>query len=304
MTFAAGQLAALVSVCDTGTFEAAARALHVTPSAVSQRVRALESEVGQVLVRRATPCTPTEAGATLVRLGRAQALLAAEARAELGVDAQESGDVPLRDLGVAVNADSLATWFREVLAGVAAWPGVALTLHVEDQAWSHDLLRDGRVLGAVTSDPVAVQGCRAEPLGTLRYRPAAAARLVPPGAAARPDWSGLPMVVFNDKDALQDQWLRRRGAAAPRVVHRVPTSADFVAAIEAGLGWGMVPEPQLDPAVRSGALVVLGGDEHLDVALHWQRWRLESALLDRLSDVVRSAARRHLEPSGSPDVRR
>ncbi len=177
---------------------------------------------------------------------------------------------------MAVNADSLATWFREVLAVVAQWPGVALGLHVEDQAWSHDLLREGRVLGAVTSDPVAVQGCRVEPLGTLRYRPAAAPALVGPGEAARPDWSGLPMVVFNDKDALQDQWLARRGAAPPRVVHRVPTSADFVAAIEAGLGWGMVPEPQLVPALRAGALVALAGEEHLDVALHWQRWRLGS----------------------------
>ena len=296
MTYAAPQLAALVAVCDTGTFEAAARTLHVTPSAVSQRVRALESEVGQVLVRRATPCTPTDAGAVLVRLGRAQALLAAEARAELGLDPEDAGGAagPYLDLGVAVNADSLATWFREVLAIVAQWPGVALGLHVEDQAWSHDLLREGRVLGAVTSDPVAVQGCRAEPLGTLRYRPAAAPALVGQGEAARPDWSGLPMVVFNDKDALQDQWLARRGAVPPRVVHRVPTSADFVAAIEAGLGWGMVPEPQLVPALRAGALVALAGEEHLDVWLHWQRWRLGSEVLDRLSDAVRGAARRHL----------
>ena len=67
-----------------------------------------------------------------------------------------------------------------------------------------------------------------------------------------------------------------------------------MAAIEAGLGWGMVPEPQLVPALRAGALVALGGEEHLDVALHWQRWRLGSEVLDRLSEAVVGAARRQL----------
>ena len=158
------QLAALVAIIDHGTFEAAARHLHVTTSAVSQRIRALESSVGQVLVRRTTPCSATEAGVGLVRLARQTALL---------YDDLRSGAAARVDLRVAVNADSLATWFRPVLDDVAAWDGVTLRLQVEDQAHSTDLLRRGDVLGAVTSHPVAVQGCVSEPLGVLRYRPAA-----------------------------------------------------------------------------------------------------------------------------------
>ena len=186
---------------------------------------------------------------------------------------------------MAVNADSLATWFREVLGSVAQWPASPCGLHVEDQAWSHDLLRDGRVLGAVTSDPVAVQGCRAEPLGTLRYRPAAAPDLVAPRrSTARLVGAADGGLQRQGRPAGPVAGAARR--APPRVVHRVPTSADFVAAIEAGLGWGMVPEPQLARRSATG-LVVLAGEEHLDVALHWQRWRLDSAVLDRLSDAVR-----------------
>src|SRR3954470_12191090 len=130
MPYNAAAVAALVAIVDHGTFDAAARALHVTPSAVSQRVRALEREVGQVVVRRGSPCEPTEAGAALVRLGRQTKLLDEEAPGA----GEEHGDRV--DLTVAVNADSLATWFREVLAGLAGQDELAIRLLVEDQAYS------------------------------------------------------------------------------------------------------------------------------------------------------------------------
>jgi LysR family transcriptional regulator (chromosome initiation inhibitor) len=294
MDLAPAQLAALVAIADHGTFEAAARHLHVTPSAISQRIRALESEVGRVVVRRTAPCRPTADGEVLLRLARQLQLLQDEVR-----DALAHGHRGTVDLPVAVNADSLATWFRGVLGEVAGWSDVALRLHVEDQAFSAGLLRSGDVLGAVTSDPVAVQGCSVERIGTLRYVPAAA-----PGFAERwrrgrgPDWAAMPGVVFNEKDALQHDLLAQRGIEAPPVVHRVPTSADFLEAVRLGLGWGMIPEPQLRPDVRAGLLVPLAARTHLDVALHWQRWRLDSPVLDRLGDAVRRAARAALQRSG------
>ena len=273
MELPAPQLAALVAVVDHGTFEAAARALHVTPSAVSQRIRALESAVGGVLVRRGAPCAPTAAGATLVRLGRAQALLAAEARASLAPGSARA------DLSVAVNADSLATWFRPVLSVVAGWDDVVLRLAVEDQGHSHELLRTGDALAAVTSDPTAVQGCSVRPLGRMTYVAAAA-----PALLERHPWPGTPVVVFNDKDRLQHELLDSAGLPMPSAVHRVPTSADFLAAVESGLGWGMLPRAQLGPA-----LVTLPGLDPVEVPLFWQRWRLDSPVLDRLTDAVVAA---------------
>ena len=285
MDLAPAQLAALVAIADHGTFEAAARHLHVTASAVSQRIRALESEVGQVVVQRTTPCRPTPAGEALVRLARQTRLLHDEVR-----DALAYGHLGTVDLPVAVNADSLATWFREVLGELADWSDVRLRLHVEDQAFSADLLRSGGVLAAVTSEPVAVQGCSVERLGRLRYVPAAAPDFARRWRRGRgPDWAAMPMVVFNEKDALQHDVLSARGVAEPPVVHRVPTSADFREAVRLGLGWGMIPVPQLDDR-----LVPLGARLHVDVPLHWQRWRLDSPVLDRLTDVVRRAARASL----------
>lgn len=289
MPFNPAGVEALVAIADHGTFEAAARALHVTPSAVSQRIRALEREAGQVVVRRGSPCVPTEAGAALVRLGRQLRLLDAEARSTLS---DQRGRV---EVSVAVNADSLATWFRDVLAEVARREDLVVRLVVEDQAHSAELLRSGTALGAVTSDPHPVQGCRAEHLGFLRYRPAATPGLARRWRSGRSvDWQRMPVVVFNAKDTLQHDLLRARGVTDPDAVHLVPTSADFLEAVRLGLGWGMLPEPQLAPALDAGALVTLGGRSHHDVHLHWQRWRIDSAALATLTAVVRQAAAVHL----------
>lgn len=289
MDFNTGQLDALVSIADHGSFEAAARALNISPSAVSQRIRALEATVGQVLVTRSTPCRPTASGEWLVRLGRQTRLLYEEASQAL--TAATSVQLP-----VAVNADSLATWFRDVLAEVAAWRATTVILHVDDQAHSHELLRSGEVLAAVTSHPVAVQGCTAEPLGILRYVPAAAPAFADRWRCGQfLDWASMPALVFNEKDNILGDTLRRWGIEqSPAIVHQVPSSADYYESVCLGLGWGMLPEIQACADLTSGRLVRLSPDA-LDVPLHWQCWRLGSARVAELTAAVRNAAQRHLQ---------
>ena len=287
-----GQLDALVAIADHGSFDAAARQLHITPSAVSQRVRALEATAGQVLISRGTPCRPTPHGEWLVRLGRQTRFLYTEA-------AQALTTAAAVELPVAVNADSLASWFRDVLAVATTWAGTSIRLRVEDQGYSQELLRRGDVLAAVTSDPTAVQGCSVDSLGALRYLPAAA-----PAVAARwrrgaaPDWAAMPVVIFNDKDDLQHELLRRHGVEqGPPVVHQVPSTADFYAAIRMGLGWGMLPEAQARADLAAGELVRLSVDV-IDIPLHWQRWRLDSPKLAALTAAVRVAASHLLHGDG------
>lgn len=240
--------------------------------------------MGQVLVQRSSPCIPTPAGERLVGVARQTHLLLTELR-----DAAADG-LPT-DLPVAVNADSLATWFRPVLDEIGTWEGVALRLFVEDQAFSGDLLRRGDVLAAVTSDPRPVQGCRVERLGTMRYVPAASPAFAEHWRRGRSvDWAGMPVVVFNEKDDLQFAVLRRHGVQHSPVAHRVPTSADFLESVRRGLGWAAIPEPQLLPDLDAGRLVALSRRDHIDVELVWQRWRLDSPVLARLTDAVRVAA--------------
>lgn len=276
----------LVAIVDHGTFDAAARHLSISPSAVSQRIRALESHLGRVVVARSTPCRPTEAGQVLLRLARQRQVLEREALAELR--AEEHSAV---ELAVAVNADSLATWFPRVLDACASWPQAIVHLHVEDQDHSAALLRAGTVLAAVTSDPVAVQGCAVEHLGTMRYLPVAAPALADRwSAGGGVDWAAMPMVRFNAKDDLQHRLLAAQGITTDPPTHLVPSSQGFVAAVRAGLGWGMVPREQLDDDLETGRLVRLAGAEPIDVPLYWQHWRLRSAHLDRLGAAVHAAA--------------
>ena len=286
-----GQLDALVAIADCGSFDGAARQLHITPSAVSQRIRSLETAAGQVLVSRGAPCRPTAHGETLVRLGRQARFLYDEA-------AQALTEATAVELAVAVNADSLGSWFRDVLAEVATWTGTSIRLRVEDEGYSQDLLRRGDVLAAVTSDPAPVQGSTADLLGALRYFPVASPALAAHfrrGGAV--DWAALPVVNFNDKDDLQRRLLRRHGVAdLPPVAHQVPSNADYNEAVRLGLGWGMLPEPQARTGLETGDLVRLS-DEELDVPLHWQRWRLDSPRLAQLTDAVRAAAARYLSRS-------
>lgn len=257
---------------------------------MSQRVRALEGAAGQVLVRRTLPAEVTRAASPLLRLAQQLRLLAAETDAELGDD----GYI---DLPVAVNADSLATWFRAVLATIARRPGTAMRLAVEDEAHSHQLLRSGEALAAVTAEPKPVQGCVVEPLGAMRYRAAVAPWLLAQyQRGTRADWAKMPMVVFNEKDQLQDAVLNVRGASRPPIVHHVPSTADFLQAVRAGLGWGLLPVQQLTPELGRGDLVRMPGAAPIDVDLFWQRWRLPSSALDALTSDVRVAARAGLRP--------
>jgi LysR family transcriptional regulator (chromosome initiation inhibitor) len=248
--------------------------------------------VGHVVVVRAAPCRATASGEVLVRFARQQRLLEAELVAELS--GAPDGAAPRRvELSVAVNADSVSTWFTDVLRACADWPDVTLRLHVEDQDHSARLLRSGQVLAAVTSDPAAVQGCSTEPLVTVRYHAAATPELVERHRRARGiDWGTMPLVRFNDKDDLQQRLLDRHGVTGAPPTHEVPDSRAFVEAVRAGLGWGVLMPQQLQPGLDAGELVRLGARDHVDVPLYWQRWRLASETLDRLSGAVARAASR------------
>jgi LysR family transcriptional regulator (chromosome initiation inhibitor) len=281
------QLAAFAAVIEHGSFDAAAARLHVTPSAVSQRIKALEQRVGQVLVRREKPTTATPAGLPLLRLAAQTALLESEALAEMG-----GGSAERTRIAVAVNADSMATWFTAVFGEL---PGVLFDLRIEDQDHSARLLREGEVMGAVTTEHTPVPGCRVQTLGVMRYVAVAAPdyidRYLRDGFTADAV-AAAPSLAWNRDDALQDLLLRRvfrRNIVRP--VHYVPTAEGFGSAVRAGLGWGMFPDSLAAPHEADGSFVRIT-DVHLDVPLYWQCWKLDSPMVQTITDVVRSAASR------------
>lgn len=275
----------LAATVDHGSLEAAADALHLTPPAVSQRIRQLEHITGQVLLVRSRPVRPTEAGLSVIRYGRQVAHLEAATRQQLGLTGERVS------MSIAVNADSLATWLLPPLTALANEHAVTFDLHRDDQEHTVELLEQGVVLAAVTSREEPVPGCSVRPLGAIRYRAAASAsfarRWLPSGATAEA-LAVAPLVDFDRRDDLQTDWLRAVGAdpsAPPR--HRIPSTADMTEAIRMGLGWGLVIS--MPGHEHLEGLEHLGGPD-VTVPLFWQQWRASSPLLDAVADALSAAA--------------
>jgi LysR family transcriptional regulator (chromosome initiation inhibitor) len=284
------QLAALAAVHRRGSFELAATELHVTSSAISQRIKALEEATGSLLIRRGQPCHATETGLRLIRHHDEIALL--ERTLAQDLPSLSPGPTTLR---IAVNADSLATW---VIPALAETEGFLFDLVIDDQDVSQDWLRRGDVAAAITAHPGPLQGCDTVPLGALRYHatasPAFVRRWFPDGVTA-PALSRAPALTFSDKDRLQTQWSAARGlsrAALP--THRIASSQAFVDACLAGLAWGMNPAPLISDHLSAGRLVELVPTTPLDVALHWQFTRLAAPALAPVTQAIRRAAARAL----------
>ena len=291
-------LDALAAVVRHGSFDRAATALNVTPSAVSQRVKLLEERVGSVLVKRGQPCTATRSGALLCRHTERVLLLEAELNGRMP---ELPGALlePWPTLRVAVNDDSVGTWFIDAVADFCAERGMLLDLVIDDQDHTAQRIRDGSVQGAVTTQSEPVQGCRSTRLGRMRYRavctPAFYERYFSEGIG-RDALRGAPCVDFNPKDQLQKRFVQKitRGEVdAP--THWIPHVSGFLRACATGMGWGMCPERMIAAQLESGELIDMAPGKHLDVDLYWQSWRLSIGWLDDFGAALRKRSAEFLD---------
>lgn len=285
-------LAAVAAVVREGSFERAAAVLGITPSAVSQRVRGLEERLGAVLVVRGQPCEATDLGRTLcAHLDRVR-LLEHDIAPALGGGVHAAAErVTLR---IAVNADSLATWFPAAAARFGEAADVSLDITLDDEAHTAERLRAGDVLAAVTAEREPVQGCRTLALGALRYvacaSPAFARRHFASGITAQ-TLGAAPYLRFDRRDFLQARWAREaHGIELAGPVHWVPSTHGFLDMTLVGLGWGIHPRVMVEPHLAAGRLIELAPGHRVDVALYWTVTRLHAATLRRLTDAVRTAA--------------
>ncbi|WP_284619012.1 LysR family transcriptional regulator ArgP [Aquabacterium humicola] len=304
-------LECLAALADAGSFDRAAQQLSITQSAVSQRLRSLETALGRLLVVRSRPLRLTEPGKVLLRYARQMQAMRADLSRELGATLGQDERLP-----IAINADSLATWVLPALDAVAQAglrDGFGLELIVDDQDFTHDWLREGAVLGCVSTVAEALRGCSAVALGTMRYiavaSPSFCERLLPEGLN-RSNFARVPWLVFNRKDDMHALWVSKAfGVQGPRLVERfVPSTEAHVRAAEMGWGIGVMPEQMAAPALADGALVGLFPEVWIDVLLHWHQWKLrtddssaEPALragaLDRIGHALIDGARVALKPA-------
>ncbi|MEH3106372.1 MAG: LysR family transcriptional regulator ArgP [Sphingomonas fennica] len=297
-------LAAVAAVVREGSFDRAAAALGITPSAISQRVRGLEERMGTILIERGQPCRATATGHALCDHFDRVRLMEQDLAPGLRGIAQADGALPR--VAIAVNSDSLATWFHAAVADSGITADIVLELALDDEAHTADRLRRGEVLAAVSADPAPVPGCRTIALGMLGYAacasPAFIARHFPTGVDSVA-LAHAPYLRFDRHDMLQARWAQAaHGADLAAIAHRVPSTHAFLDLALAGLGWGLQPLPLAEACLRDGRLVELPPARRIDVTLYWKVARLQAGALDRLTRSVRAAAARSLRPTPADDA--
>ena len=296
----ARQLEAFAAVIEHGGFGPAAQSLSLTLAAVSLRIKALEEHLGQRLLVRGKTVRATAAGQALLAHVKQLRLMESDLLGGLQGGGVSKHAARWQSLSVAINADSVASWFLPGVAPLLQRHRLLLEIVIDDQDHTHDALKSGDVIGCVTTLAQPMRGCVAEPLGVMRYRCVAAPDVVqrcrtPRGAVSPHKLLAHPAIIFNRKDALQDAFLEQHfGLKQPNYPrHFAPAVDAFERAIELGLGWGMVPEQDL--ANRPGLQEVLPGAT-VDVTLYWQHWARESPSAQRLTAAVKAAAHASLPP--------
>lgn len=291
-------LAALAAVVEQAGFERAAQVLGLSQSAVSQRIKLLEARVGQPVLVRATPPAPTEIGRRLLNHVQQVRLLERDLQGQVpGLDEQA---LPER-LRIAINADSLATWWAAAVAEFCAEQRLLMDLVVEDQEVGLKRMRAGEVAGCICAAERPVAGARSLALGSMRYLAVASPDFIARHFGAMrqaSDLARLPAIVFGPDDQLQHRYLAGLGITGSFAYHLCPSSEGFVRLAESGLGWGLVPELQVRGELASGALVELLPGHAIDVPLYWHHWRNGGELLAGLTEHLRRAAAGALVQSG------
>ena len=275
---------ALAMVAREGGFDKAAKALHITQSAVSQRLKLLEELTGQVLIARTTPPQATSAGQKLLKHYLQVKRLEDDLIGEMG----KPGPRGFTSMAVGINADSLAFWFIEALHPFLLAEKMLLDIQVNDQEQTHRLLKDGEVLGCISTQEHPMQGCRIEYIGRMNYRmmatPDFAAQWFPNGLTIE-EVRLAPALIFDRQDELHHKLLLQTLEEVPTSfpTHYVPSVEKFADFIALGLAYGMLPDQQSKPLVHSGQMVDLAPHCHVPVELYWHCWNLKSDLLEKLT---------------------
>ncbi|MBC5763834.1 LysR family transcriptional regulator ArgP [Ramlibacter albus] len=299
-TFDPDALECLAAIVEEGGFERAAQRLSITQSAVSQRLRALEAQVGTVLIVRSRPLKPTSAGQLLLKHTKQLRLLRADLERDLKELAPSSagGNREEERVSIAINADSIATWALPALNGLAR-DGLPMEIITDDQDFTHEWLREGQVLGCVTTLKQALRGCKVVPLGAMNYiaiaQKALAHERFPKGLTPH-NFRDVPFIAFNRKDDMQAEFVGKAFGLKRVALNQlfVPSSEGQVRAVLSGWGVSVVPELLARPLLERGELVNLAPAHAVPVQLYWHCWNLESEVLDSLTAALTAAAEKSL----------
>lgn len=293
------QLQAFAYVVEEQSFDKAAALLHVSQSAISQRIKALESQIGQALLIRSNPLRPTDAGLKVLGYYQQMHLLQHELLADIDPESDRSRFTNQNKVRIAINADSLDTWFLKAIAPVIQAHHLLVDLKVDDQDATHELLKNGEVIGCISSVTSNLQGCHSVLLGYMAYYPVCTQAFKEQYFSTpmkADDFRYAPAVEFNHKDQLQTRYVGQFWGIEPGQypAHEIPSSKSFFEFLALGLGWGMVPDIQVKSLLDDATLIKLTPDKFLKIPLYWHVWNLKSNLIKHITTALQDYAQHAL----------
>tara|TARA_R110001583_G_scaffold67490_8_gene192958 strand:+ start:5654 stop:6544 length:891 start_codon:yes stop_codon:yes gene_type:complete len=278
-------LTALDAVLREQSFDKAAKRLHITQSAISQRIKLLEAQHGQPLLIRSQPIKPTPLGQKL--LGHYQRVLQLESELNNQLETENQ----LQPLPLAVNADSLATWFIDALTPLLQQQKIVLNLYVADESQTLERLASGEVLACVTSKPKTISGGESHFLGYMEYLCVATPSFIERYFAQGINKQSLqhaPAMIFDQHDDMHLRFLAenfslKRGQYP---CHTVRSSQAFVDITLADGGYSLNSRLHIEKEINSGQLIHILPEKIIYVPLYWHCWQLSGELMGQLTEDV------------------
>ncbi len=288
-------LAALSEVIELQSFELAAKKLFISQSAVSQRVKLLEEHVGQPVLIRNQPIIATLAGEQLLSHFKKVKQLEHELLPIL------SPDKPVKPMKIslAVNADSIATWFIEAITPVLRDHLLELDLIIEHEERTLDKLRRGQAIGAVTVEEKPLKGYRSFKLGEMEYCLVASKSFQEkyfPSGVNQSSLKMAPAISYDHKDDMHVRYIARHFnlSANQYYCHSVRSSEAFVELVKQGVAYCLLPKLQIEQELASGELISLCPDKDLVETLYWHSWVLVKGVNKKISEQIVTFGREKL----------
>jgi len=280
-------LAALAQVIELQSFDLAAKKLFISQSAISQRIKALEEHVGQPVLIRNQPIIATEAGEQLLSHYKKVMQLEHELVPIL------SPDKPIKPIKIslAVNADSIATWFIEAITPILKEHLIELDLITEHEERTIDQLRRGLAIGAVSVMEKPLKGYRSFKLGNMEYCLVASKNFQQkyfPDGVNQSSLKMAPAISYDHKDDMHVRYISKHFdlAANQYYCHSVRSPEAFVKLVKQGVAYCLVPKLQIEQTLASGELINLCPDKELVETLYWHSWILVKGVNKKISEQI------------------
>lgn len=278
---------ALDAVVKEQNFDRAAKLLNITQSAVSQRIKQLEQQFAQPLLVRTQPIAATITGQKLLAHFRQISQLEYELLRDIMPDTQNYA----MPVAIAVNADSLASWFIPAISPILKQYNIELNVQVCNETKTQLLLKRGEVFAALSNQADEYPGCHVRLVGQLDYILCAT-----PEFQQRYFADGLtpvaltkaPGVIFDQSDSMHLDYIEQHFGikAGQYPCHTVRSSEAFVDMALAGIAYCLLPHNQAQQHLDAGDLVDLAPQLHLQHSLYWHSWVLEKGIHKAISEQV------------------